>query len=86
MGDAKQGPKLVYAKDEGAYGFYVGRPTKWFPPYHLVKDLPGYRKWLLAQPRLLADLPSLRNQNLAGFHRSPCYIDVLLELANPRRK
>ena len=42
-----------------------------------------FRAWLLTQPKLIAELASLRGKRLACWHAPlPCHADVLAELAN----
>ena len=42
-----------------------------------------FRAWLLTQPKLVAELPSLRGKRLACWCApQPCHADVIAELAN----
>jgi hypothetical protein len=76
---------------------YIGRPSKWGNPYtHLAgktraqfhvdtveEAVTAYRRWVMAQPELVAALPELRGQDLICWCKpGPCHGDVLLELAN----
>jgi hypothetical protein len=79
--------KVVHCKRE-KHDVYIGRPSKWGNPFVIGKDgsreqvIAKYRKWLLAQPDLIAALPELKGKTL-GCWCSPqaCHGDVLAELA-----
>lgn len=75
-----------------AYDLYIGRPSKWGNPFALPKGasdldrhelLALYRRWLMQQDELLADLHELRGKVL-GCWCSPkaCHGDVLAEIVN----
>lgn len=80
------GIKVVHCKRE-PYDVYIGRPSKWGNPFVIGKDgtreqvLNKYRKWLIDEPLLLAQLPELRNKTL-GCWCSPehCHGNILAEL------
>jgi hypothetical protein len=68
---------------------YIGRPSKWGNPFVIGKDgtreevVEKYKKWVLSQPRLVADIKSeLNGKNLVCFC-SPraCHGDILLAIA-----
>jgi hypothetical protein len=72
---------------------YVGRPTNWANPHHVMtKDAAGHAyaviqfKQYCCPGSPLAEMAQrlLRGKNLACFCRldQPCHADVLLELAN----
>lgn len=68
---------------------YVGRPTKWGNPFEIGKDgtrdevIAKYETWLQQQPKLLADLASLRGKDLVCYCApQACHADILLRLAN----
>jgi hypothetical protein len=80
---------LVVHKKEDPNAVYVGRPTQWGNPYVIGKDgnrdtvIAKYRGWLLRNPELLAQLPTLRGKKLACWCApQACHADVLAELAN----
>lgn len=71
---------------------YVGRPTFWGNPFHLLLErdrhtiLLAYRAWLTATPdgqQRLTHIHELRGKDLVCWCApKPCHADVLLELAN----
>ena len=69
---------------------YIGRPSKWGNPFRLEdfttrQDcVAAYRKWLLAQPELVAAAKKeLRGKDLVCFCAPKlCHGDVLAEVAN----
>ena len=88
------------------YDIYVGRPTWWGNPFSHEKHtlakfrvatrevaVHSYAKWLMEQPQLLAELPSLKGKVLGCWcdrHKAPfqsklylCHGHVLAWLANP---
>ena len=84
-------------KDE--YDTYIGRPSKWGNPYTHLEDVADgenswlvgsvqeaiseYRKWIMEQPELLADLHELKGKRLGCWCKpGPCHGDVLAELAD----
>jgi hypothetical protein len=77
---------IAKARQAGQY-VYIGRTSPWGNPYQVAWDGPleevidKYREWLQSQPKLLAQLPSLRGKVL-GCYCKPrvCHGDVLLEL------
>ena len=70
-----------------AYDVYIGRPSKWGNPFKIGDGwtredvIWAYRRWILNQPTLLAELPELAGKRL-GCWCSPlaCHGDVLVEL------
>jgi len=80
--------KVVHCKKE-RYDVYIGRPSKWRNPFVIGKDgnreevIEKYKKWLLNNKELMADLWELRGKILACWCApQSCHGDVLLELAN----
>ena len=68
---------------------YIGRPSVWGNPFVIGKDgtraevVTKYERWLLQQPRLMAQLDSLRGRHLICWCAPlQCHGDVLLRLAN----
>ena len=79
---------LVVHKRE-AHDVYVGRPTQWGNPFVIGRDgnrddvIAKYTTWLLRNPQLLAQLPTLRGKVLACWCAPlACHADVLVRLAN----
>lgn len=72
---------------------FIARPSKWGNPFHIGRDgtrdevIAKYRRWILKQPELMADLHELRGKIL-GCHCYPkrCHGEVLVELANRPQK
>jgi hypothetical protein len=76
----------------GSNAVYVGRPTKWGNPFRIGPDgtraevIAKHKAWLMAQPKLLAQLGELRGKDLVCYCAPlPCHADILLELANSPR-
>ena len=72
---------------------YIGRPSKWGNPYYLKRGRDRdhavnlYRKWLLTNEELMADLEELRGKDLVCWCAPErCHGDVLLEMANKKAK
>jgi len=68
---------------------YIGRPSKWGNSFKIGVDgtrqevVMKYRAWLLSQPSLMADLPSLKDKVLGCWCKPAlCHGDVLAELAD----
>lgn len=94
------GPRVVHSERE-PFDVYCGRgsrslglsASKWANPFRIGRDgtreqvIAKHKRWLPAQPQLLAALEELRGQTL-GCHCAPraCHCDTLLELANAPRK
>lgn len=88
-------PRVVHCKRD-RYDVYVGRPSKWGNPFsHLPESAAGfkvssrqeaidrYREWVVNQPDLMADLPSLAGKVLGCWcHPRPCHAEVLAEMAD----
>jgi len=78
---------VVHCKKK-PYDIYIGRPSKWGNPFVIGKDgtrdevIKKYHTWLLTQPDLLAELPTLKGKVL-GCYCAPaaCHGDILSELA-----
>ena len=79
------------------FDVYIGRPSCWGNPFtHLnagtmaqfkvatrEESIEAYRKWIMTQPQLLAQLPSLKGRRLGCFCKPlPCHGDILVELAD----
>ncbi len=87
-------PLVVNIHAGKRYDVYVGRQGhgkdgRWGNPYLLGRDgsretvIGLYRKYLLANPALLRQLPVLKGKVLGCFCAPlPCHADVLAELAN----
>jgi len=79
---------VVHCKKD-RYDVYIGRPSKWGNPFAIGRDgnreevIIKYRDYILSQPALLKDLPSLKGKIL-GCWCAPlaCHGDVLVEMAN----
>ncbi len=72
-----------------ANAVYIGRPSLWGNPFVIGKDgtraevVAKYERWLLRQPRLMAQLDRLRGRHLVCWCAPlRCHGDVLLRLAN----
>jgi hypothetical protein len=81
--------KLVVHCKKSNYDLYVGRPSKWGNPFVMKNEeerdkvISQYRDWLLLQPDLLKELPTLKDKILACWCApKACHADVLAELAN----
>jgi hypothetical protein len=80
-------PRVVHCKRE-AYDIYVGRPSQWGNPFSIGHDgtreevIEKYRKWVLAQPDLMAQIGKLKGKVL-GCWCAPqaCHAEVLVELS-----
>lgn len=80
--------KVVHVQKEHC-DEYVGRPTIWGNPFKIGRDgsrkevIQKYREWILTQPALIEQLPTLRGKILGCWCApKPCHADVLLQLAN----
>lgn len=79
---------VVNRKLTQRFDVYVGRPSQWGNPFTVAEygrtaAIAAYARWLLDQPMLLAQLPSLRDRVLACWCAPlPCHADVLVWLAN----
>lgn len=81
--------RVVHCKKE-PFDVYIGRPSKWGNPFKIGKDglredvIAKYRQWILANPELIAKLPSeLKGRTLGCWCRpNSCHGDVLAELAD----
>jgi hypothetical protein len=88
--------QLVVHCKRSEFDVYIGRPSKWGNPFShqagtLAKFRVGtrdqaveaYRKYLLSNESLLADLHELKGKVLACWcYPQRCHGDVLAELAN----
>ena len=79
---------VVHCK-RSAYDVYIGRPSQWGNPFVIGHDgnrqevIAKYRAWVLRQPHLLAQLPTLRGKRLACWCKpAACHGDILAELAD----
>jgi len=80
--------RVVNCRDESC-DVFIGRPSYWGSPFHLGRDgtrrqiVDKYRDWLIRQPALLREIPSLRGKTL-GCDCAPlaCHGDILVELAD----
>lgn len=81
--------RVVHCKKE-PFDVYIGRPSKWGNPFKIGKDgsredvIAKYRQWILANPELIAKLPSELKGRMLGCWCRPnsCHGDVLAELAD----
>lgn len=79
---------MVHCKKE-PYDVYVGRPSIWGNPFPLERESERlavyykYKEWLLTQPELLRQIPSLRGKVL-GCWCAPklCHGNLLADLAD----
>jgi hypothetical protein len=69
------------------YDVFIGRPGPWGNPFVIGRDgsraevIRLYAQWIVTQPRLIADLPSLRGRRLGCYCKPlPCHGDVLVRL------
>ena len=87
-------PKVLNKSDPASKNYiYVGRPTKWGNPFIVGKDgnridvVEKFRKWICDQPNLINELDELKGRNLACWCVPlACHADILLDLANPKKK
>lgn len=80
--------RVVHCK-RNRFDVYIGRPSKWGNRFVIGRDgtraevIEKYREVILANERLLADLPELKGKVLGCFCApAACHGDVLVELAN----
>jgi len=80
--------RVVHCK-RSAHDVYIGRPSQWGNPFQIGRDgdraqvIAKYEAWLLTQPSLLAQLPSLRGKTLACWcSPQACHGDVLARYAD----
>lgn len=81
--------RVVHCKKE-PFDVYIGRPSKWGNPFKIGKDgsreevIQKYRHWILANPVLVAQLPTELKGKRLGCWCKPyaCHGDVLVELAD----
>ena len=80
--------RVVHCKRE-PFDVYIGRPSKWGNPFRIGKDgdrkavIEKYRKWIMKQPQLLAQLGELKGKKLGCWCKpESCHGDVLVELVN----
>lgn len=71
-----------------AFDVYIGRPSIWGNPFVIGIDgtreevIKKYRAWILQNPKLLAELHTLKGKVLGCYCAPlPCHGDVLQELA-----
>lgn len=92
--------RLVVRCREDEYDVYIGRPSKWGNPFSHLPDtlaqfrvktrdeaIIAYAKWLMTQPKLIADAKAeLRGKVLGCFcWPKSCHGDVLVRIANGPR-
>jgi Domain of unknown function (DUF4326) len=77
---------VVHCKKD-PYDIYIGRPSKWGNPFKLHpsetrgETLSRYRRWVVSQPKLMADLPELIDKTLGCWCApKPCHGDILADL------
>lgn len=83
-------PLVVHTKrDHDIQQVYIGRPSIWGNPFvigpHGTREevIEKYREWIVRQPDLMAQLPTLKGKFLGCFCAPlPCHGDILAELAN----
>jgi len=88
-------PPRVVNRRTAPFTVYIGRPSRWGNPFRWAPDTPApwrvadraaavaaYRAWIVRQPALLAQLPTLRGQTLGCWCKpAACHGDVLAALA-----
>lgn len=81
-------PRVVHWK-HSSFDVDIRRPAKWGNPFIIGVDgtrkevIEKYRKWLLANPELLADIEELRGKILGCWcYPKPCHGDVIIEILN----
>ena len=81
--------RVVHCKKE-PFDVYIGRPSKWGNPFRIGRDgsreevIQKYRHWILANPVLVAQLPTELKGKRLGCWCKPyaCHGDALAELAD----
>lgn len=80
--------RVVHCK-RNRFDVYIGRPSKWGNQFVIGRDgtraevIEKYRAALIANSRLMGELPELKGKVLGCFCApQPCHGDVLAELAN----
>ncbi len=81
--------QVVHCKKE-PFDVYIGRPSRWGNPFKIGKDgsreevIQKYRHWILANPVLMAQVPSESKGKKLGCWCKPnaCHGNVLAELAD----
>lgn len=80
-------PTTIVNKYHDKYDILITRESKWGNPFHIGKDgtreevIEKYKKWIITQPLLIADLESLRDKRLGCVCKpEACHGDVLIEL------
>lgn len=83
---ARTDTRVVHCKKE-AYDVFIARPSIWGNPFALgwagdrTTVINKYREWILTQPHLLAQLPTLKGKRLGCWcFPKACHGDVLIEL------
>ena len=78
---------VVHCK-KSKYDVYIGRPSKWGNPFEIgrdgtrVKVIQKYEDWIQTQPKLMEDLPELKNKALGCWCApKPCHGEVLRRLS-----
>lgn len=81
--------KVVHCKRE-KYDVYIGRPSAWGNPFSMNSEserdavVEKYKKWLMAQPRLIERAQRELRGQVLGCWCAPrrCHGDVLIAVAN----
>jgi hypothetical protein len=102
LGPDKEGEiavsRVVHCRKE-PYDVYIGRPSKWGNPFSHKEGTSAqfrvatreeavakYEVWLMAMPRLLAELHELEGKTLGCWCKpQACHGDILLKLLEQRR-
>ena len=86
----------VVNKYKESFDIYIGRPSEWGNPFSHKEGtlaefkvntreeaIGKYREWIVTQPNLLRQLPTLKNKVLGCYCKpQACHGDVLVELIN----
>lgn len=83
--------KVVHCKRE-KHDVYIGRPSVWGNPFSMNSEserdavVEKYKKWLMAQPRLIERAKRELRGKVLGCWCAPrrCHGDVLAEIANEK--
>lgn len=79
--------RVVHVRDP--HDLYIGRLSQWGNPFVVGRDgerddvIAKHRRWVMRQPHLMAQIPSLIGLRLA-CHCAPrtCHGDILAKMAN----
>jgi len=82
-------PTTIVNINHDKYDVLITRETKWGNPFRVGKDgtreevIEKYRKWIVTQPLLIADLQLLQDKTLGCVCKpNSCHGDILIELIN----